>query len=231
MATDSSIVTLAELKKRVLERADMVNSDFIDDTEGNSELVRYIQQSYRALYNIIINAFADFYVEDPVEFTLSPGESTYTLPSDFYRLVGVDFETNGNWQEIKVFNFNERNRTNNVWRRGFVRSIRYRLMGNKLRFTPTDQADGKYRYWYIKKPEVPVDDTDTIDGFNGWDEYVVVDAAMKCLDKEESDYQLLLIEREQLKNDIMSNAGTRDESGVQTVQDVNNSYDYEDEFF
>lgn len=226
MATQTSTVTLSELKSRVLERADMVNSSFIDDTSGDSELVRYIQQSYRKLYNLVITSFSDWFVEDPVEFEITSG-NTYTLDTDFYKLVGVDFYlSNSRWVEVRSFNFNERNRlglTPNM--PGFHKVIRYRLMGNKLRFIPSDSCTGTYRYWYVAKPSVPVSDADTIEGYNGWDEYVVIDAAIKCKDKEESDVRLLVAERAKLEEEILINARSRDESGTDRVTDVNADLD------
>lgn len=228
MATQTSTVTLEDLKKRVLERADMVNSNFIDDTSGDSELVRYIQQSYRKLYNLVITSFSDWYVEDPVEFTVASGENTYTLGDTFYKLVGVDFYlSNSRWIEVRPFNFNERNRLGlgTASLPGYHRTIRYRLMGNKLRFIPIDNAAGTYRYWYVAKPSVPESDSDTIEGYNGWDEYVILDAAIKCKDKEESDVRLLVSEREQLKEEILINAKSRDESGTDKITDVNADLD------
>lgn len=227
MATRTSTATLADLKKRVRERADMVDSEFVDDTEGDSELVRLIQQSYRKLYNLVVSSFSDFYVEDPVEFTISSG-NTYDLDTDFYKLVGVDYSSGGRWVVVPPFNFNNRNVSNSRIQRGVHSTLRYRLMGSVLRFIPTDNATGTYRYWYIKKPNVPVDDSDTIEGYNGWDEFVVIDAAIKCKDKEESDIRYLVAELEQLKNDIIMHAQSRDEGESQSVQDVQQ---YDEDFY
>lgn len=224
MATQISTATLANLKKRVLERADMQNSYFVDDTAGDSELVRYIQLSYRKLYNKILSAFSDWYAEDPVEFTISSG-NTYTVDQDFYKLLGVDFKLNGLWVEIRPFNFSQRNIPFTIDRNGYHPNIRYRLMGSKLRFIPTDEATGTYRYWYIAKPNIPTELTDTIDGENGWDEYVVCDAAAKCLAKEESDASYLLAERDQWLEDIMIHASNRDEGGTETVEDVTSDFE------
>lgn len=227
MATQTSTATLAELKTRVRQRADMVNDDFVED----AELVTYIQQSYRKLYNLIVTTFSDWYVDDPVEFTLASGENTYTLPATFYKLVAVDFKLNGKWVEVLRFNMNERNRTTAGRFRIYHPINRYRLMNNKLRFIPSDNAEGDYRYWAVSKPSVPVDDSDTIEGENGWDEFVVLDAAIKCLNKEETDPSILIMEQQQIKEDILINANSYDEGGSERVEDVNAPYlDTEDLF-
>lgn len=224
MATQVSTETLANLRLRVREQADMVNSDFVSE----EELTRYIQQSYRKLYNLVITAFGDWYTQDPVSFTISSGNE-YTLDTDFYKLVGVDHDYNGNWVEIRSFNFNERNKRNSApTAYGYHPILRYRLIGDKLRFIPTDQATGDFRYWYIPKPNVPVDDTDTIEGYNGWDQYIVLDAAIKCLVKEETDVTELMQERAQAEQDILINAQTRDEGDTETVEDVSSYYDNSD---
>jgi len=226
MPTQVSTATLSDLRTRVRERADMVDSDFVTD----SELTTYIQLSYRKLYNLVVTTFSDWYVEDPVEFTISSG-NTYTLPSTFYKLVAVDFLLNGRWIEVRRYTMTERNRQTSGAFRTFHPSIMYRLMNNKLRFIPTDNALGTYRYWAVNKPSIPVDDADTIEGENGWDEFVVLDAAIKCLNKEESDVSVLLLEQNQIKEDILINANSYDEGGSERVQDIHaDTYDSGDMF-
>lgn len=226
MPTQVSTATLSELRTRVRERADMVDSDFVTDSELNT----YIQQSYRKLYNLIVTTFSDWYVEDPVEFTISSGNE-YTLPATFYKLIAVDFKLNGSWIEVKRYTMTERNRRTSGAFRVFHPTIMYRLMNNKLRFIPTDNATGTYRYWAVNKPNVPTADSDTIEGENGWDEFVVLDAAIKCLNKEESDVSLLVLEQQQVKEDILINANSYDEGGSERVEDVHaDRFDDEDLF-
>lgn len=217
MATQTSTATLSDLRTRVRQRADMVDSDFVTD----AELTTYIQQSYRRLYNLIITTFSDWYVDDPVEFTIASGSNTYTLPATFYKLIAVDFKLNGEWVEVRRYTMTERNRrTNGAWRI-FHPTNMYRLMNGKLRFIPTDNAQGTYRYWAVSKPNIPTADSDTIEGENGWDEFVVLDAAIKCLNKEESDTTILQLELAQVKEDILINANSYDEGGSERVEDVN----------
>lgn len=214
--------TLSQLMTRVRERADMVNSKFISD----DELKRYISASYAELYDLVVGAYEDHYLSDPVSFTISSGANTYDLDANFYKLVGVDYSLNGEWVEIRPFNFNERNRKSyNVRYDNYHPSIRYRLTGSKLRFVPTDEAAGTYRYWYIPLASTLTADADTIDGFNGWEEYVVIDAAIKCLTKEESDVTVLMVEKNAMKERILSASHNRDSGDTQRVTDVRRSYD------
>jgi uncharacterized protein YdcH (DUF465 family) len=53
-------------------------------------------------------------------------------------------------------------------------------------------------------------DTDIIDGVSGWTEYIIVDAAIKALHKEESDTTALMAQKMALKQRIEETAMNRD---------------------
>lgn len=211
-------VTLATLKTRCRERADMVDSEFIDDTE----LLTYINASYTELYDILVSKFEDYYVAEPTQFTISSGSNTYTLPSDFYKLRGVDYLiSNSDWVALKKFNFNERNMASSLrarYRR--VPNMSYRIVGNKLYIEPSDIAPGTYRIWYTPATTMLSSDSDTVDGVNGWEEYIVVDVAIKMLAKEESSTTHLERERARLLERIETMAANRDYDQPESVSDV-----------
>lgn len=213
--------TLAQLKTKVRERADMVYSQFVSD----SELQGYISASYSDYYDQIVKVYADQLVSDPVSFTIVSG-NTYTLDTNFYKLVGLDFQDGTDWREVRSFDFNERNSNNHDFGRGYYHPIlKYRLIGNKLRFIPIDQATGTYRYWYIPLYTPLLLDADTMDGYNGWEEYIVIDAAIKCLLKEETSVKELLMLREEWRTKIAESAQNRDAGQSQRIIDVQ-GYDY-----
>lgn len=203
-------VTLADLKTRCRERADMVDSDFIED----SELLSYINASYAELYDILVSKFEDYYTLDPVGFTISSG-NTYNLPADFYKLRGVDLSLNGRWIPVPKFNFQDRNRTNRT-----AYKQRYRIIGNKLHISPTDNANGTYQLWYIPAYTLLSLDSDELDGVNGWEEYVVIDVAIKMLAKEESSTTQLEREKDAMLRRITNMAENRDIDQPETVTDV-----------
>lgn len=60
----------------------------------------------------------------------------------------------------------------------------------------------------------------TVDGVNGWEEYLVVDAAIKALQKEESDVSVLLAQKALLQRRIESAATNRDAAEPARVVDV-----------
>lgn len=211
-------VQLQDLRTRVRYRANMENSEFITDTELNT----FINESYKELYDILVSKFEDWYVSDPTQFTLTSGDSgKQALASDFYKLRGVDEYISGAWREVKPFNFNERNREGLANRlNGFESAVRYRLVGSDLRFSPVDMAPGTYRYWYTPIATEMSGDTDTMDGVNGWEQYVIVDAARKCLQKEESDTSELERELARLERRIEIMSANRDAANPQQVEDI-----------
>jgi len=214
--------TLAQLKQRVRERADMVYSLFVSD----EELQRYISSSFADFYDQVVKVYADHYVDDPVSFSIASG-NTHTIDENFYKLKGVDFLDGSEWVEVRSFNFNERNSTQQGDRlRRYHPKLRYRLVGNKLRFIPTDQAIGSYRYWYVPLYTPLEDDDDEMDGLNGWEEYIVIDAAIKCLLKEETSVKELIALRQEWKEIIAESAQNRDAGESESITDVYAGQDY-----
>ena len=73
----------------------------------------------------------------------------------------------------------------------------------------------------------PSTSTDTYDDINGYAEYVVTDAAIKCLQKEESDVSVLLKQKADMKRRIEEAANNRDAGHPISVSDI---YVANDEF-
>lgn len=209
--------TLLDIRTQCRDRADMANTNFISDTELNS----YINASIAELYDLLVATFADYYIEDEI-FTLT-GTNLRAVPADFYKLRGLDFRiSNQDWITLYKYNFTRRNLKN----RDIIRTYRgeptrqYRLMGTELRIEPEDQADGQYRLWYIPAFTPLALDADTFDSVNHWIEYVVVDSAMKMLQKEESDTSLFERQKFNLVKRIEAMAAERDAGEPETVADV-----------
>ncbi len=212
-----ALVTLEELRIRARQSADIEYSDFI----GVEELDGYINASYAEYYGVITKVYEDHYLDDPVSFTISSGNS-YDLPATFFKLVGLDFQDGGEWCEVKSFEWNLRNSSSSLNRTNgrYHPRLRYRITGNKLRFIPTDQATGTYRYWAIPLFDPLVATTDTVDGYNGWEEYIVIDAAMKCLRKEESSIKDHMAAKQGLIATITEGARNRDVGETHGTTDV-----------
>tara|TARA_R110002126_G_scaffold197951_1_gene345655 strand:- start:486 stop:1115 length:630 start_codon:yes stop_codon:yes gene_type:complete len=203
----------------------MENSNFISDSELNG----YINSSYAELYDILVTTFADYYITNS-ELTISSGNDI-PVPSDFYKLRGVDYQLSTNeWINLYKFNFERRNSKN----RDTIRTYRgeptrqYRLLGSNITIEPEDQATGTYRVWYVPNYTKLSDDTDTVDGVNGWEEYIVIDAAIKMALKEESDIQGLLIQKGAILKRITDASNERDVGEPETIADTQTDLYYDD---
>lgn len=221
--------TLGAVRLAAQQRADMVNNGFVTNQEWND----YINHSYTELYDILIQTYGDeYYVANPFSFQTdgrSPG--LYALPNDHYKLLGVDLglgttaaasNPNG-WLTLKKFSFISRNRyifgNVPISFLGLL-GLRYRLVGNQIEFIPQPASNQTIRLWYIPRPTTLLADSDVLDGISGWDEYVIVDAAIKAMQKEESDVSVLMAQKQALMTRITAAANNRDAGEPEVASDL-----------
>jgi hypothetical protein len=215
-------LTLAEIRQAARQRSDMVNSQFVTDPEFDS----YINQSAYELYDLIIQKYgSDYYVASPLVFTIAPNQDTHPLPNDFYKGLGVDLQINNaldRWVRLNRFNFSDRNRFQSAVAQPILgrTNLRYRFRDNVLWFTPVPSAGLTFRLWYIPRLTELVLDTDVLDGVSGWTEYVIIDAAIKALQKEESDVSVLSGQKQAMIARIEAAAENRDAGSPSTVSDT-----------
>jgi hypothetical protein len=212
-------ITLAELRLQARQRADMENSKFVQDSELNN----FINNSIAELYDIIVEAYASEYYVVSTETAVAQDEDDIDLPSDFYVMKGVDIKIdNQDFISLRPFNFNERNRYSElgVWDLAGITNVRYRIIGDKLRFTPRPDRNATVRIWYVPVPAQLVDDADTFNDINSFAEYVIVDAAIKMMQKEESDVTVLMTQKMALEKRIRDRAKVRDASSAQSISDI-----------
>lgn len=176
--------TLAQLRTRTRERANMENSTFVSD----SELSRYINYSINAMRDKMIIKTGEEYFADIETYTLVDNTESYALPADFYKVISCQIQgDNTLFFPLKRFEYAEQNfNARPLYNR--VGDIRYRIRGSDLIFTTATNIGGRVvRLIYVPLPPELTQDSDTLNGFNGWDEYVVLMSAIKCLQKEEQD--------------------------------------------
>jgi hypothetical protein len=197
----------------------MENSTFITD----SELTTYINESYAELYDLIIASYEDYYTTE-VSLTASSQAGVLTLPSDFYKLRGLDKAAGGSnidYTTVYKYNFNERNKRPSLGlRAGYGLYVEYRIVKNEIKLEPKAAADGTYRLWYMPQITFLVADGDLVDAPAGFDEYIVIDAGIKCLAKEESDTMALDRAKALMTARIENMAVNRDADQPETISDV-----------
>jgi hypothetical protein len=218
-------VTLLELKTRARERADMTNSTFIEE----EELTGYINSSIAELYDLLVAAYGSEYFLESYDFATVNNQADYALPANFYKMKGVDTQLNSDtWFSVRPFNFNERNRNQDiVWGLIGGPSIRYRILGSNIRFSPLPSGPFNVRLWYVPLSTKLVADSDIFDDLNQFSEYVITDAAIKMMQKEESDVSVLVSQKMDLRKRIENMSADRDAGQPESISDIyaeNNEY-------
>ena len=216
------MVTFLSIREQARLRSDMVHSNFVSE----SELKLYVNSSVKELYDLLVSTYDDYYIKAPLEFTVTGTQDGYSLPTDFYKLRGLDrsIDSSGSassWWTVDNFNFAERNRYN--YQAALVRIfplVKYRVFGSNLKLIPQTNAAGLYQLWYVPKCPELVADSDEFDGISGWEDYVVVDAAIKMLQKQEDDVSVLVAQKEALKMRIEAMAADRDAGTPERITDA-----------
>lgn len=186
--------TVGNLRLECQQRSDRVSADNITTQEWNS----MISQSYKELYDILIQKFGDdYFIANPVTY-LTTGQidpitqaQTFPLPADFYKLMRCEVALNpsdaNSWVTLRQFQAIQANLWNypNVYTFYGITNMRYRLWGTNLQIVPISQAGQTIRIWYSPKPNQLINDTDTVDAISGYEEYIVADVCIKALVKTE----------------------------------------------
>lgn len=216
-----ALVTLRTLRRRARSRADMLlygdvdggtEPDYSDSFIPNAELNEHINVYAKEYYNLITQADGESYFTSEYEATISQANPNIALPSDFFKLQAVLYVASGTY-EVKL-----RRASQEEFR---SRNIQIPTSNIKLIYTPL-----------LKKLVDTVSNAnleqDTINGYNGLEEYIVLRAAMFLMSKEEdekiadisSELEMVTARLEQLKED-------RDMNQADSIQDTRSeSYGY-----
>lgn len=137
-------------------------------------------------------AGSDDYYESSNNIDIVAGTSSYALPSDFLKLIGMDVKrSNGEYFSMHRYSKAERN-TYSYYRIAAVSRewTQYRIRGNNVVLIPepnwTETAG--VRMLYVPVPDDLSDDSDTLDGVAGWEDWIVYKCLIKFIGgKEEGD--------------------------------------------
>lgn len=206
-------VTLSYLKEQVRSRADQQNSQFIKD----AELTNFINGSASSLYDMLVKAAEDYYVVSQT-VAIVGGQNEYSLPDNFYKVLGVDYTVNSKPVPMSRFNFRDRHLYNYLDARPEI--VRYAVWGNLIVFKPQAPNIANFTIWYVPAITKLVNDNDTLDGVNGWEEFIILDSAIKCMIKEESDPSDLMADRDKVVERITTMSKDRDQGEPKTTTDI-----------
>jgi len=227
----STSMTLGELRTAARQRADMVNSQFVTDSEFNS----YLNQSYFELYDLLVQKYGnDYYVAPPLLIPTDGSSMFYPLPDGtnysaapaFYKILGLDLQLSPgsppSYVTVKPFAFIDRNRYAVPNFQSFygITNLRYRIKGNQLWLTPIPAGNQVLQLWYVPTLTTLGLDSDQCQGVSGWTEYIIIDAAIKAMQKEESDVSVLMSQKQAMILRIEAAAENRDAGSPSAVTDA-----------
>ena len=216
----ASNVTLASLRTQVRQQTHREGDDPTLGFVTDAELTQYINNSIGEFYNQLYTAFPEG-VRKSSLITVANDNDTYDLPDDFKHLLGVEYQLTGailggQWLDIRRCIFSERNKYTLrplVAVPGVV-PFEYLIFndssGWKIQFVPFPFAGASVRVWYAPAYTKLAADGEELDGINGLEEFVIIDAAIKVLQKEETDPGPLLAMRQSMLESLREQGKQRD---------------------
>lgn len=210
----ADVVLVSDLITSARRRANMENTQFVTD----AEVITYLDQANRKFYNLLVTEFENWFVSEAL-IPLVDGVKEYALPTDFYKMLGADLtDASGRAFTLRPFEFNERNRIVHTW---IGKPVRYILKGNNIVFVPTPSgASQDIKLYYVPATTAITSSSQSVEVYNGFDEYIALDAAIRMLMKEESDTALLERERAYMEQQIIELMRGRDAGFPKRVTDL-----------
>lgn len=220
--------TVGNLIYLAQSETDKINSQFLTTQEWTA----HINNSRKELYDLLIEAYGcDYYMAIPYAFNttgaIDPvfGASVYPLPADFYKSMLIEVALNPNdpnsWVTLRQYQRIQQNLWNypNQYTLYGITNLRYRLTGKYIQLVPIPQANQTIRIWYAPRPSQLLLTTDIVDGISGWEEYIVVDVAIKAQGKEESEQSGFFARKQALLTRIQGIAQNRNVAEPEVVSD------------
>jgi len=227
--------TLQELRDETLQRADMADSSQLVPT---AELDNYIRKGLMNMLDLIIDNGGEDYVSQ-VETTFTTNAAgRIPLSANAYRIMSV-WRPDGakRWRVLPASKAEIDILYRTQWQ---PQLVRFRLSGGitsgalsagnmGIDFLPAPPTGTPYIIREILTPQLPTLGSDTWTFPNGWEEYATLDAAIRCISKEEGDTSELRNERTEMMQKIIAACQKEDTRWPKKVEDVL-SYNDEDDF-
>lgn len=216
---------MSTIADSAIDLADMRNSKFIDQSGGaGTELIRYLNMAYKDIYQQIILS-KEFYFTTSTTINVVGGTTSYSLPSNFYKLDGVDLALDASgtrYLTLTPFNFKERNKFRSSLFANpalFGQIYKYIIVGSTIQFVPIPTTASTIQLWYTPEPVTIAALTDSVSLPIGCDEYMSIYVASAMLTKEESDTTALTQKRLEIIDQLKNSLKDRDQGSAAYVTD------------
>ncbi|HJZ02978.1 MAG TPA: hypothetical protein VJ305_19830 [Streptosporangiaceae bacterium] len=206
------------------EWTDYINtglSNWWDEVRGST----WVGQYYRSQYQFQTTASqqeVNFPIQNP------PPGSYYPLPNDFLAMTSVDIFLSPNLV-LSARMFQEEQRNMFRWYPVgwlFDQPIFYNIWQNNIVFVPAPQSTFSVNINYVPVAPQLFNADDTFDSINGWEEYIVMDAAIKAAMKMGRMDLVPLFQAEMARQTqrIRSMAPRRDMSNPEVVHEISTDF-------
>lgn len=225
-------VTLTELIERVRQRTNLEGAQaFVTDWEVTGLInVAYAEW----LDEVRGTTWVGQYTRSSYSFTTTSGQQLYQLPPDFMSLISLDiaFANGSPVISARAYQEEERNRFRQyplLYGWTVSSPIFYQLQQGNLSFIPVPNGAFQCQLNYVPVAPRLAGPEDTIDSINGWEEFIVLHAAIRVATK---DGQMDLIpvlagQLEQQRERIRAMAPRRDQQTAERVHMIENA-DFDD---
>jgi hypothetical protein len=213
--------TLAQIREKVRQRADIQNEK---KRYPDSELDRYINDSYKELYATLVRH--SLIREEAQQRITADGSVAYNLEDNHYSTLGVFKEESRHYRRLRKHS--HRHRPHGAQEAINGEAFRYRIAKSggvkRIELVPRPQ-NGVYVLVYVPIL-ADLTEEDEMDAVLSYDEYVVIDAAIKALRKENSDTSNLMSEKAAIEVRIIAAAEAEEMTEAYTIARSRRRHDH-----
>lgn len=213
-------VSLVSVRTEAFQRCALEHSDVVTIPEANS----YINKSGAELHDLLAQAYGEKYVMNDVTFATQAAKEKYNFvtdcgAADFMALQGLDQLIGGRWLKLRDFKFSEREQYQQPFGGGARPA--YRFHGANLVIAPIPTSVVQTKLYYTPTWDLLAADADTFDTIDGWEEYVIVDACIKMLTKQDLPCDVFMQQKAEMRARINAMKLLRNTAEAPRIVDVN----------
>lgn len=212
--------TLTNLLDDLRKRADIEN---VTDRFPDAELTEYLNQSIARLYSSLDMMDHTYYQTFRVVTTVD-NTGSYSLPANFWHMKRVTLTFEGKPYTLRRFNPLDTDAIERLGQSNYY-PVFYELAEDNIILRPTPAGDYDVTLYYAMAPQRLTTGSDTFDGVAGFEEWVILNAAIKVRRKNRQDATDLMSDAAEVWSWIESTGHDRDVGQPIQVADLQDPYD------